>query len=113
MMMIDRDLRQTDLPFSGEVVDVPGVDVEPHGVDVGEAVADEVAHEAVARHVLHLDQGVHLFLKTGLTPVFQNGMIISHLGQLVCFSEFVVHVNVGGEILYRIFGMEEERSPEF
>lgn len=54
------ELHISHLAFSGEVVDVTGVDVEPHGVDVGEAVADEVAHEAVTRHVLHLDERVDL-----------------------------------------------------
>ena len=56
-------------------MDVPGVDVEPEGVDVDPAVLVR-PHEGIAGDILHLEESVH------------------H-GQFVSDTELLVNINVG------------------
>ena len=78
--------------LAAEDVDVPGVNVEPEGVDVDPAALVR-PHEVVARDVLHLQQGV------------------DH-GQLVRHAELLVHVDVCRELGVLVEFVEQQRPPE-
>jgi len=67
----------------GEAVHLPRVHVEPQRVDVRPSVSEALVHEGVGGHVLHLHQRVN------------------HR-DLVRDAEFLVDVNVGGELLIRV-----------
>lgn len=76
-----------------EVVDVPGVDVEPEGVYVELVVLEAPLEEAVGRDVLQLLERVDL-------------------RELVLDGELVVGIDVGDETAHRRLGLEDYRLVE-